>query len=288
MNAPEPVSAMNRIRALLQDKHDALTKTERVVAVWLEPSLEQLAFLTINEVSQQTGVSEATIVRFARKLGFDSYSALQREVQLAVQRQFSLGDKVQQSLDDSDEGPLRRTYRRDLENLQRTYEQVEVASFDAAVETIATARRIGVVGLRASAGAAIYLSFTLNLLRPGVSLIRQDLDHVHDQLLDFGSEDALIAVSLARPARKTLETVREAKQRYGTAIVALTNSSVAPLARQADHVLVVAGEGTFNSYAATFSIAGALLDAVAAALRDTATARLRRLDAVNSEDIYAS
>ena len=279
---------MNRIRAHLQDKHDVLTKSERTVAEWFERSLEQLAFLTINEVSQHTGVGEATIVRFAKKLGFESYSALQREVQLAVQQQFSLGDKLQQSLDNSDEGPLRRTYQRDLENLRRTYEQADAVVFNAAVEAIAQANRVGVVGLRASAGAAIYLSFTLNLLRPGVVLIRQDLDHVHDQLLDFGPEDVLVAVSLARPARKTLETVQEAKKRYGTAVIALTNSTVSPLARQADHVLVVAGEGTFNSYAATFSIAGALLDAVAVALRDTATARLRRLDAVNSEDVYAS
>ena len=279
---------MNRIRALLQDKQDVLTKSERRVAEWFERNLEQFAFLTVNEVSRQTEVSEATIVRFARKLGFESYSALQREVQFAVQRQFSLGDRLQQTLEDGDEGPLRRAYRRDLDNLRRTYEQADEATFAEAVEAIAKARRVGVVGLRASAGAAVYLSFALNLLRPEVALIRQDLDHVHDQLLDFSPQDALIAVSLARPARKTLETVQEAKQLYGVTVVALTNSAVSPLARHADHVLIVAGEGTFNSYAATFSIAGALLDAVAATLRDTATARLRRLDAVNAEDIYAS
>lgn len=278
---------MNRIRALLQDKQDVLTKSERRVAEWFERSLEQFAFLTVNEVSRQTEVSEATIVRFARKLGFESYSALQREVQLAVQRQFSLGDKLQQTLEDGNEGPLRRAYRRDLDNLRRTYEQTDEATFAEAVEAIVKARRVGVVGLRASAGAAVYLSFALNLLRPDVALIRQDLDHVHDQLLDFSPQDALIAVSLARPARKTLETVQEAKQLYGVTVVALTNSAVSPLARHVDHVLIVAGEGTFNSYAATFSIAGALLDAVAATLRDTATARLRRLDAVNAKDIYA-
>jgi DNA-binding MurR/RpiR family transcriptional regulator len=278
---------VRRILDRLQEKHAVLTKSERQIAVWLEGSVERLAFLTVNEVSRQTEVSEATIVRFARKLGFDSYSALQREVQLAVQQQFSLGDKLQQSLDSAHEGPLKRSYQRDLDNLRRTYEQVDQATFERAVSAIASAQQVGVVGLRASAGVAVYLAFALNLVRPGVVQIRPDIDAVHDQLLDFSGADAVIAVSLSRPALKTLETVREAKQRYGVTVIALTNSTMSPLAQLADHVLVVMGEGTFNSYTATFSMAGALLDGVATELRESATARLRRLDAVNSESIYA-
>lgn len=275
------------VYARLQEKQGALTRSERLVAEWLERSVERIAFLTVSEVSLETGVSEATVVRFARKLDFDSFSAMQREVQVAVQRQYSLGDKLQQALKDEEQGPLARAYRRDLENLRRTYEHVDETVFDAAVKAIARAPRVAVIGLRASAGAAVYTAFALNLVRPRVLQLRQDLDNTHDQLLDMGPGDVLIAIALAKPARRTLEAVHEAKQRYGASVVGITSSSVSALAQMADHVLVAAGEGTFNSYAATFSLAGALLDGVATTLRDSATARLRRLDAINSEDVYA-
>lgn len=277
---------MDQLRARLLRKSDSLTRSELRIAEWLEANFERLAFLTVNEVSRETGVSEATIVRFARKLEYVSYSAFQDDVQGAVQQQYSVGNRLAALLDQP-ESPLARAYKQDLENLQRTYELLDHAVFEGAVRAIAHAPRIGIVGLRASAGAALYLAFALNLIRPGVTQLRADSENLHDQLLDLVPGDVVIAVSLAKPTRKTLEVVREARDRYGATIIAIASSSVSALAQMANHVLVVGSEGTFNSYAATFSLAGALLDAVATRLHDSAAARIARLDVINADNVYS-
>lgn len=278
---------MDQLRERLQRKFESFTRSERRIAEWLDAGFERLAFLTVNEVSRETNVSEATIVRFARKLDFPSFSALQDEVQSAVQQQYSVGNRLAARIVEA-EGPLARAYRQDLENLQRTYEQLDSGAFDNAVRAIAHAPRVVVIGLRASAGASLYISFALNLVRPRVNQLRADVESLHDQLLDLAPGDVVVAISLARPTRLTLEVVREARQRYGATIVAITSSSLSALAQMSHHVLVVGGEGTFNSYAATFSLAGALLDGVATTLHDSAATRLARLDAINSDDVYTS
>jgi len=279
---------VNGIQTRLTERQRSFTHSELRVAEWVEGSFEMVAFQTVSEMAKATGVSEATIVRFARKLGYDSFSAMQRDVQEGLQQQFSLGDKLQRALGNDAEGPLARAYARDLDNLRRTYERIEEPDFAAAVRAIAHARRVGVVGLRASAGSATYLSFALQLVRPRVAAIRHDLDHVHEQLLDYEPGDTIVAVSLAKPARRTLAVVREARDRCGATVVAITNSRVSAVGRLADVVIPVAGEGTFNSYAAVASVSGALVDGVASALRDSATARLRRIDEINrEEDVYA-
>lgn len=275
---------MQTIEQRLAERQHAFTNAERRVAGWLEGNVETVAFRTVNVVAAASGVSEATIVRFARKLGFDSYPAMQRAAQAGMQRQYSLGDKLQKTLNGGEDGPLERSYRRDLENLQRTYERLEVADFAAAVKALAHARRVLVVGLRASAGSAVYLAFALQLVRPRVALVRLDLGDVHEQLLDVGPGDALLAVSVAKPARRTLEVVREAKERRGMTVVAIVSSRMSAIASLADVPLMVAAEGTFNSYAAVASVSGALVDGVAGALRDSATARLRTIDEINHED----
>lgn len=277
---------MDELRERLRQKYERLTPSERRIAEWLERSFEQLAFQTVNEVSQATGVSEATIVRFARKLDFASFSDLQSEVQAAMQRHYSVGSRLA-GLDVAD-GPLAVAYERDLENLRRTYEQIDEAVFEGAVKAIAHAPKVVVIGLRASTAAAVYIAFALNLIRPRVSQLRIELDNMHDQLLDLAPGDVLIAISLQRPARKTLEVVQEASEQYGVTVVAITSSALSALAQKAQYVLVAGSEGTFNSYAATFSLAGALLDGVAARLRSSATERLARLDAANSKDVYGS
>lgn len=279
---------MGTIEDRLAERQHAFTNAERRVAEWLETNIETLAFHTINTVSRASGVSEATIVRFARKLGYDSYTALQRGAQASLQRHYSLSDKLQQALSGEGDGPLERSYRRDLENLQRTYERLEASDFAAAVRALAHARRVLVVGLRASAGSAVYLAFALQLVRPHVALVRLDLDDVHEQLLDVGPGDTLLVVSVAKPARRTLEVVREAKECRGMTVVAIVSSRVSAAASLADVSLLVSTEGTFNSYAAVASLSGALVDGVASALRESATARLRRIDEINrADDVYA-
>lgn len=276
---------MGGIEERLTQRQHAFTNAERRVAGWLESNTESVAFLTVNAVAKASGVSEATIVRFARKLGYDSYTDMQRAAQDGLQRHFSLGDKLQRALGgDAGEGPLERAYRTDLDNLQRTFERLENATFDSAVRSLAHARRVVVVGLRASAGSAVYLAFALQLVRPRVSLLRLDVDDVHEQLLDAGPGDALLVVSVAKPARRTLEVVREARERCTMTVVAITTSRVGAVGSLADVTLLVSAEGTFNSYAAVASLSGALVDGVAGALRDSATARLRRIDEINRED----
>jgi len=272
------------IEERLAERQHAFTNAERRVAAWLESNVETVAFRTVNAVALASGVSEATIVRFARKLGFDSYTAMQRSAQAGLQRQYSLGDKLQQTLSTEVDGPLERSYRRDLENLQRTYERLDPDEFAAAVRTLAHARRVLVAGSRASAGSAVYLAFALQLVRPRVALVRHDLGDVHEQFLDAGPGDVLMVVSVAKPATRTFEVVREAKERRGMSVVAIVSSRVSAVASLTDHPLMVSAEGTFNSYAAVASVSGALVDGVAAALRASATARLRTIDEINRED----
>lgn len=273
---------MKLIRERLRQKRRTLTKSEVLVAEWLEPGIERLAYLTVNEVANQSGVSEATIVRFSRKLGFDSFSDMQRTAQDELQRHFSLGDLVRTSLEGGD-GPLERSYRKDLENLQHTYEHLDREAFGQAVRVLARAPRLVIVGMRASSGTAVFLSFGLGLLRPGVHHLRSDWNGLHEQLIDLRPGDVMLAVSLGRPASQTLHAVNEARGRHGATVVAITGSSVSELARLADHTLVASGDGSFKSYTPVMSLAGALIEGVAEELAEQASERLERLDRINAE-----
>lgn len=276
---------MKQIRERLRERRHALTKSEVVVAEWLEPSLERLAYLTVNEVAGQSGVSEATIVRFSRKLGFDSFTDMQRAAQDDLQKHFSLGELVKSSLEGGD-GLLERSYRKDLEHLRQTYDSLDEQVFSEAVTALCAARRVLVTGLRASSGAAVFLSFSLSLLRPGVTYLRFDWNNLHEQLIDLEKGDVMLAVSLGRPAVQTIEAVEEARNRHGATIVAITGSSVSELARLADFTFVARGEGTFKNYTTVMSLAGALIEGVAEELADEASERLDLLDDINSGQVY--
>jgi len=271
---------MELIRQRLLDKRAKLTKSEVRTAAWLEANLERLAFLTVQEVAREAGVSEATIVRFSRKLDFESYTEMQRVAQENLRRRFFLGDRLESTSQTPREG-ARAIFDRDMRNLRSTYEYLNDADFDSSVEAIRSASRVLVLGLRASSAVSVYLSFCLGLLRPRVEMLDQGWDNLREQLIDIGPGDVLIAISRGRPAKGTVDAAVEARSKYGATVVALAGSSISPLAQTANFVLVASGEEGFSNFTSTFSLAGALVEGVAGAMRTEAAERLRKLDEIN-------
>lgn len=271
----------------MQSHQADLTASERRIAIWLGEDVSKVAFKTVSQFANESGVSEATVIRFARKLQYENYLELQKDVQDELKSQFSLSDKLQKSLiADDGKAFLAKAYQLEAKNLYETFAAISEETFDAGVQAVATSRRVAIVGFRASYGVAAYLSFALNLLRSGVVQIRLSLDNVHDQLLDFTDEDILIAFSLSRPARKTIEVVREAKTISGMTILAVTNGHFSPIATYADYLFVTSTKGAFNSYTSVMSVCHTLVEAVAIALRESAQTRLLALDERNSEDVF--
>ncbi len=76
----------------------------------------------------------------------------------------------------------------------------------------------------------------------------------------FAADDGIFAVSLEPYAHETVRAVDYARDHGGTTVV-VTDSPVSPLAKNADHVLIVGGESPsfFHSIAAAVAAAEALV-----------------------------
>jgi DNA-binding MurR/RpiR family transcriptional regulator len=260
-----------------------LTDSEKRVARWLESNMDQMAFKPAVFISQQCQVSESTVVRFARKLGYDSYPDMQSQVQNSVQQQLSLRQKLQKSRKSTTtDQVLNQVFTTDQENLRLSMQTLSPVDFQEAVRRLVVADHVGIVGLRASGGPASLLSFSLNLIRPRVRMIPNISGDLHDHLLDFGPRDAVILISLAKPARKTLEAADYCNQR-GVPTIGITDYHYAPLAPYTDLCLKVSAQGVFwESYTAVLMLCNALITAVGLATPDAAESRLKLLEEVNT------
>ena len=77
------------IQDLIASKGGSLTPTERRIARVVLDDPTRLAFGTVADLAEGAKTSHPSVVRFATKLGFDGYSALQSWVQDGVSRQLS-------------------------------------------------------------------------------------------------------------------------------------------------------------------------------------------------------
>lgn len=65
--------ANNLIEISIREVKHSLTKAEKAIAEYIEPRLDSIVKLSLKELAEKSGSSEATVVRFCKTLGFKGY-----------------------------------------------------------------------------------------------------------------------------------------------------------------------------------------------------------------------
>lgn len=63
----------------IQEKHPFLPRKQREVADYMISDPERMSYVTLKEISQDTGITEMTILKTCNSLGYRSYSELKYE-----------------------------------------------------------------------------------------------------------------------------------------------------------------------------------------------------------------
>ena len=148
----------------IRTHYDSFSKSHRRLADFILENLHEVAFLSINELSQRTGISPATITRFARRLDFQGYPDLQRGL-YELQKQWApfgqLKSLLRRETPAEDAGPdsLQWTIQNNIGLLEALYTPQLRDSFARAQEILHQARTIYIAGMRSSYATAYYLAF---------------------------------------------------------------------------------------------------------------------------------
>lgn len=269
---------MTDLAARIAAHAEALPSAERRVAEVVLADPGSAAFATVAEVGRRAGTSGATVVRLAGRLGYQGWVDLQAEARAHLdQRLRPATERIREA---SPGDVLAATAAREAENVHRTLAAVDRATFDEAVRLLAdTGRAVHVAAGDAEAGVGRFLADGLDLLRPGVRPVHGSPTAVGRSLAHLAAGDVLVAIDLRRYERWVVEAVDQTHARRGR-VVAVTDSVLSPLARNAAATFVVTAEGTgpFDSHVGTLALVNALSSGVARRLRRSATTRLDRVE----------
>src|SRR5512141_2021913 len=120
---------------IISEKYKELTKSEKQIADYLRKNQEESAFLSAGEVAARLELSEATLVRFARSLGFDSYPAMREVLQENFRRRVTHSARLRSRLDELREsGDLfERLVISEMDYMTHSLETVKREAFNEAV-----------------------------------------------------------------------------------------------------------------------------------------------------------
>lgn len=201
-----------------------MTKSQKKVANYLLFNMDKLLFFTADELAKAANVSTATVVRFARELDFEGYTDMQKAARLRFHDREEEPDDLPQSSpeEDSSEYLLEKSFRQDIQNLKRTFQDLSREDLERACTLLKTSRRVYLVGMRISRSMATYAYINWGMLRKGVHLIHNEgLDYA-EELIEINSEDLIVAFWAPRYNRATYQMLSHAK-RQKASVLLITN-----------------------------------------------------------------
>lgn len=270
---------LSKIEASLQ----SFSPNDHRIADYLLVAYPQTTWGTVEEVAQATGVSKSAVVRLATRLGYDGFQELQRELQADFAELLASPALLVKQRAQTDTHVVTTSLERALDNLQRTYDRLASSKlFDEVAARLASCDgQILVLGMRKSFGLAAYLHYLLSSARSNVRLARPDTASFPESLVDLGAKDIVVAISVRRYTRTTLQAMEYARG-AGVYVVAISDTVAGPAAARADVVLAAASEGVllFDSAISIVFILEALANSMVGLAYDDALARLELTESI--------
>lgn len=271
--------ALIRLRGVFPSLKSALQK----VATLILRQPEMAIYASVNEVAAAAGVSEATVMRFCRTLGFKGFQdfkiALARELVAPPPRL-----QPEAAAGDDPAALVRQVFKADLAAVEETLEVLDLRQLLQAGQALVNCRQLVIGGLRGSGLAAQYAALRFTPLGLDLRCFTETYQMVMAAAL-MGKEDTFLAVSHSGTTRGILDPARVAMDNDAR-VLGITSNPLSPLARMADLVLVSAGRGLTGApdclagYPSQIAIIDSLVALVQQSQPDKAQANLAKIERV--------
>lgn len=271
----------------LETRFPALTKSEQRIASFLLADYDQAAFLSAAELARTLGVSEATVVRFARSIGFESYPQLRRCLQDLYRSKVTPASRLQQTLAGLSSGQghvLTKVIDMELQYLTEAGHTLHLAEFDRAVDLLVHAPHVFVYASGPSAAIAELAETRLRRFGLAALALTDSGRNLTEKLQLFRPGDVVLAAAFNHLNAEVVAVLEHARRTDCRAIL-LTDTLGHALRDKAD-VILAARRGpvsTFHSLVVPMTILNALLLAVAMARPAESLAALQQFQELRTD-----
>jgi len=228
-----------------------LTKSHQRLADYLAASYREAAFLTASALADKLGMNEATVIRFAQRIGYRGYPEMMADIVQAVREELGLreGERAPHA------AALMTYVQAEMERARWVLSHLP-DDIPAVWQALRQARRIYVIGQGASAALAHLLAYALR--SRGLSAENPPADALSLQMIlpEVTAHCAAVAVALGPESGEVAHFLRRAREQ-GAWSLAFVASPISPCALAAEEVLLCGEEGR-----PSFGAAALLMEAI--------------------------
>ncbi|OFW66202.1 MAG: hypothetical protein A2Y74_08070 [Actinobacteria bacterium RBG_13_63_9] len=269
-----------RVSDLLREGFGGFSRSQKAIARYIIDHLEEVGYLSAEELGEKGNTSSSTVVRFAQSLGFGGYPELQR----TARDEYRLGATARPVVHDDqlgfsmEEDVLTRSLKTDVLSLEETISKNTMERFNRAVNVLSAARQVLAVGLHEAAVVAEHAAYVLELLGIPCVAVANGAESNVARLTRMQRGDVLLAIGFRRAHSVTISFCEKAAAQ-GAEVVVVTDNSLSELAEKGTVTLYADIDSTFfaHSLVGPVGLVSALAAAVYSRDRDLYDSRVRAI-----------
>ena len=261
---------MENMKELLHSKK--LTKTQKVIAEYILDNASEACFMTSTEIAMKLGVSESSVIRFSRTVGFagfmDFQKALRKDYQdkvLSISSSITVPSQriAKQAKLDTSADYINRHFKNAAHNLEEIFIQNSIQTFEQAADIIISSKHKYIAATRGNICLADYFILYLKQMVPHVTMTTTTTMSPIDHMCNISQTDCLILFSFPRYSLQDKVTAQMAHD-AGASIIVITDKPSSELAQYATILLTVPVDSNtfFNSMIAPQFVSEALLETI--------------------------
>ncbi len=204
----------------IRENVSSMSTSERRLAKVMLDFPGDIAGYSASELAKMAHVSNATVTRFIRKLGYASYEGARRSVRAEHQAGSPLF--LARSRQSAPVGSIAAHVEQSLNNIESTFRGLIDDDLSEIAKQIVAARKVWVMGYRASHGLANYFRWQIYQVVPGAALIPGPGETLAETIAAIDSKDIIVVFALRRQV-SILPAFLEHVRRIGAKTVVISN-----------------------------------------------------------------
>lgn len=237
---PEKKSVIETIR----ENYDQMFAAEKKVADFILENPEKAVNANVSELANYSQVSDATIIRMCKHIGYQGY------YQMRIFLSHDIGRKQANSNDapvDEKTGKIKELINRMASNLTGLSEHLNMETLLACSDIINNCNTAHVVAVGNTSPLSMDLGFRLE--RSGIRATYNTISEYFLNHINLAAEgDIVIAISQSGTSKHVVQALELAKKK-NLKIIAITSSEYSPVSRLADYILLsVANKPLFEEF----------------------------------------
>ena len=255
---------MNKLNQFYKEHYNTLTKGEKKIAEYFVKNPKKVMMLSALELGKEIGVSDASILRFSKALGFQKFSDLKNYIASGFST-ITPNDRMVKNWDNfhSQNDIVNKIVNSDLENIKEFLLHIDFEQIETVVNWMNKAKKIYFLGIGSSRAISQFMFWHMKRLGFNTECINEGGLGLYEAFSHITKKDIVMLFSFPRFLNDEVKSITLAKEQ-GAKIITVTSNPFSEISFLSDMVLetFVENDGFFNSYMVPMELCNIMLTAI--------------------------